>query len=350
MTEIQRACYESDEEGLCSPSPTETIRVSPLQISKPEVKESEADYGDFVLDRTESIDLYVEDVVRESSPSVEKSFRYHSDVGPSAKKFRAGRISDELRNALGIGKHDIPEYIYRMRKMGFINGYPPGYLKKAIERDDSNNVLQFHMLDDKVSSTDVLERADSPPPRINAEKMIYYCGFNQSYRDLRDRENFRIPPFLEFVAFHQDILNEKHARKLEARRRMHRREIKIVRKARIELSKDEVVILDPPPPPPPPSMLNNSSDEDIIIIDCESRKTPSPSQSSKVLKGSSIGIMMGTPVLTRRRLDEEAEVDEQKPSLDKFSKGIVPFEAREEQTPHKGFLKKIMGKIKKITG
>ncbi|KIH50174.1 hypothetical protein ANCDUO_19749, partial [Ancylostoma duodenale] len=68
--------------------------------------------------------------------------RYHFDGPPSEKKFRAGRISDELRNALGIGRNDIPEYIYRMRRMGFINGYPPGYLKKRTFQHSNVVVIQ----------------------------------------------------------------------------------------------------------------------------------------------------------------------------------------------------------------
>ncbi|VDQ07937.1 unnamed protein product [Trichobilharzia regenti] len=33
----------------------------------------------------------------------------------------------KLRKALGLGRHDIPIHIYRMRSLG----YPPGWLKKA---------------------------------------------------------------------------------------------------------------------------------------------------------------------------------------------------------------------------
>lgn len=50
----------------------------------------------------------------------------------SLSLFRPGRISDSLREALGIGRYDIPEWIYRMRDKGFIDGYPPGYLAEVI--------------------------------------------------------------------------------------------------------------------------------------------------------------------------------------------------------------------------
>lgn len=194
MAEVLSTRFESDDEdGRCTPSPepeTKKRKLSPLRLLHSEVmKGSEADYGDFVLDRTESINLDPDDIaIMESSSgnddsslwkekilsslltgqedensnhSVKKAApkknngcfncdgdhhlnecpepkdmkkirmrqtemrnnrnntsRYHD--GTSEKKFRAGRISDELRSALGIGKHDIPEYIYRMRRMGFI--------------------------------------------------------------------------------------------------------------------------------------------------------------------------------------------------------------------------------------
>ncbi|VDN28676.1 unnamed protein product [Gongylonema pulchrum] len=47
--------------------------------------------------------------------------------------FRPGYVSDSLRDALGIGKHDIPEWIYRMRQKGFVEGYPPGYLDQVTQ-------------------------------------------------------------------------------------------------------------------------------------------------------------------------------------------------------------------------
>nr|CDJ84737.1 PSP domain containing protein [Haemonchus contortus] len=420
--EAQSTRFDSDdEEGRCTPSPepeTKKRRLSDKLLPADVMKGNEADYGDFVLDRTESMSIDADDLAILDSTSGKEdcstwkekvlsslltgqedengnrsakknppkknngcfncdgdhhlnecpepkdmrkirqrqtemrsrnsTTRYH-DGTSSEKKFRAGRISDDLRNALGIGKHDIPEYIYRMRRMGFIRGYPPGYLKKAIDRDDSNEVLKFHMVDEKSSCKEERsDRPDSPPPIINADRMIYYCGFNQYYRDLRDYENFRVPPFHEFVAFHQETLNKMHERKLEERRRRREREAKLPKKpVDDQLEDGEVIILEPPPPPP--EMAND--DDDVIIIDCEPRKTPSPPiETCSTPKGCSTGIMLGTPVLTRKRNGEECKLcDESKPSLENFSKGIVPFEAHEEETPHKGFLKKIMSKLKKIT-
>lgn len=48
---------------------------------------------------------------------------------PKFAKFKAGSISDELRQALGLRASQLPPYIYRMRMLG----YPPGHLQDAIK-------------------------------------------------------------------------------------------------------------------------------------------------------------------------------------------------------------------------
>ncbi|KAH7678312.1 PSP family protein, partial [Aphelenchoides avenae] len=55
--------------------------------------------------------------------------RFHEE---SNKSFRPGYISDELRDALGIRHNELPGWIYRMRRKGFIEGYPPAYLKRSV--------------------------------------------------------------------------------------------------------------------------------------------------------------------------------------------------------------------------
>lgn len=55
-----------------------------------------------------------------------KTERYHVDFDKFGQ-FQAGVISDDLRKALGMGRRDLPSYIYRMR----LYGYPPGWLEDA---------------------------------------------------------------------------------------------------------------------------------------------------------------------------------------------------------------------------
>lgn len=65
--------------------------------------------------------------------------RYHLEVDcdPVQGRFVAGAPSDELLRALGVRKHHLPEYIYRMRQLG----YPPGWLLDA--QDETSGVNLF---------------------------------------------------------------------------------------------------------------------------------------------------------------------------------------------------------------
>lgn len=53
--------------------------------------------------------------------------RYHVDANQKFAHLEAGRVSDELRNALGMRPGDLPMHVYRMRALG----YPPGWLEAA---------------------------------------------------------------------------------------------------------------------------------------------------------------------------------------------------------------------------
>lgn len=57
----------------------------------------------------------------------DKAERYHLDVDQRFGHFLPGQISDELKQALGLKKRELPMYIYKMR----VYGYPPGWLEDA---------------------------------------------------------------------------------------------------------------------------------------------------------------------------------------------------------------------------
>ncbi len=90
------------------------------------------------------------------------SGRYHApsdrnNEDASGVSFRPGRLSAHLLDALEISSNEIPEWIYRMRRKGFENGYPPGYLKLAIvgdgggKRGDDGALLAFHVDEEKTA-------------------------------------------------------------------------------------------------------------------------------------------------------------------------------------------------------
>ncbi|CDK13589.1 PSP domain-containing protein [Caenorhabditis elegans] len=64
--------------------------------------------------------------------------------------------------------------------------------------------------------------------------------------------------------------------------------------------------------------------------------------------GESISEFIGTPIFSRRDVTG-TWIEDTVPSLEAFSVGIVPFEAKEEEKP-RGIFKKIMSTLKGITG
>ena len=56
----------------------------------------------------------------------EGSGRFHEE-STVKDEIAPGKISDSLREALGIGERELPEWIYRMREKGLLEGYPPAY-------------------------------------------------------------------------------------------------------------------------------------------------------------------------------------------------------------------------------
>ncbi|KHN80268.1 Uncharacterized protein Tcan_12290 [Toxocara canis] len=282
----------------------------------------------------------------------------------SNSSIRPGHISDELREALGIGPRDIPEWIYRMRQLGFVDGYPPAYLKQAIGTSEGA-LLEFHVEDGTFlsGSASAKKRTDSGglPPRINADQIINYYGFNCYSHDLNDREqNFRVPDIHDFIDYHQVVLSERfwaeqrilenessesktHAKQrgspLDENRKKQRpsptdEDVEVID---VDLETDvegDVCVL--PSSPTIPAYLSQRSDSaaegDVV--------TPKRVESSPALLGSSTGVLCGTPIALRAN-------QMKKPGLDEFRAGVVPFKHEPDSTSHRGFFTALMKKIRK---
>lgn len=63
--------------------------------------------------------------------------RYHNDVEQKFGNFLPGKMSKELRKAMGLADNELPLYIYRMRMLG----YPPGWLEHAKVRASGLNLF-----------------------------------------------------------------------------------------------------------------------------------------------------------------------------------------------------------------
>lgn len=97
------------------------------------------------------------------------SNRYYDSSG-GQDDIKPGRISNELRAALGIADNDLPIWIYRMRALG----YPPGWLNKAVV--DTEDIFDTDTLHE--GSSGVKRGSSSQEVQYDHSKLIEYPGFN----------------------------------------------------------------------------------------------------------------------------------------------------------------------------
>ncbi|XP_075033967.1 zinc finger CCHC domain-containing protein 8 [Mixophyes fleayi] len=99
--------------------------------------------------------------------------RYHAEeVAERFGKFKPGVISEELQEALGITNNHLPQFIYRMRQLG----YPPGWLKDA-ELENSG----LSLYDGRDTSDGEIEDESLTNKKhisYDVSKLISYPGFN----------------------------------------------------------------------------------------------------------------------------------------------------------------------------
>lgn len=82
-----------------------------------------------------------------------------------------GKISDKLRRALDLRRHEIPPYVYGMRTLG----YPPGWLQEALITNTKIQMFDFHgcAVNDTKSENKI----------IDPDKVVEYPGFNVPLED-----------------------------------------------------------------------------------------------------------------------------------------------------------------------
>ncbi|CAJ0959062.1 unnamed protein product, partial [Mesorhabditis belari] len=277
--------------------------------------------------------------------------RYHTEEATTSDKFRPGRISDALRKAMGLGRDDLPEHIYRMRKMGFVNGYPPGYLKKALVKSEDGETLSFIMDAPPSMAAKIIPttRKGADPPKVDQKK---------------DREkNFNIPPFDIFI----EMLQEEQNRLFKEAKREKAKQVPVKSSRTEQLRVKEEVDMDV-------DRVNGDADEvrsiqsigdeknedesisEMFTIDTQPTATPETPkgkvlsdvvETPKLARGSSTSIISGTPVIQYRssvtgNLIESGSL----PDISAFAAGVQPFERNEEVSEKKGFFKKAFASIK----
>lgn len=91
--------------------------------------------------------------------------RYHSEDSQKYGHLVPGKISKQLRDALGLYDYEAPHYIYLMRKLG----YPPGWLEEA--KIEHSNLDMFDIDGKHVKNNPKKHGLDE-------SKIINYPGFN----------------------------------------------------------------------------------------------------------------------------------------------------------------------------
>ncbi|XP_022915999.1 zinc finger CCHC domain-containing protein 8 homolog [Onthophagus taurus] len=112
--------------------------------------------------------------------------RYHMEEDQKYSQFSPGKISEHLRDALGIYKDELPPYIYKMR----LFGYPPGWLEEAKIEQSNMSLFNIEGKEDYNSKNKVTTN-------INVDKIVEYPGFNMPIEEgIKDEYNLHdCPPF-----------------------------------------------------------------------------------------------------------------------------------------------------------
>ncbi|XP_065066797.1 zinc finger CCHC domain-containing protein 8-like [Rhopilema esculentum] len=139
-----------------------------------------------------------QDFVSKFGGSPSNDSRYHDGEQERFKSFKAGIISENLREALCIGKDELPPYIYKMRTLG----YPPGYVKST-----STGLLMYG------KEGQIQDSYDGEEGEIQGQNVtheVQYPGFNSPMEEgVIDRSiDYGMPPFEEWRFFEH---NRSHA-------------------------------------------------------------------------------------------------------------------------------------------
>ncbi|XP_058831478.1 zinc finger CCHC domain-containing protein 8 homolog [Topomyia yanbarensis] len=135
---------------------------------------------------------------------MKRTDRYHVDLEQKYGHIVPGRLTDGLRQALGLGKRDLPMHIYRMRMFG----YPPGWLEEA--KVTHSGLQLFDSDGTPVLDSDESEgEIDIVKMKYDVRKIISFPGFNTSAGKefFDDSKFFGVPPRLEHQSREEMIKN-----------------------------------------------------------------------------------------------------------------------------------------------
>ncbi|XP_035436246.2 zinc finger CCHC domain-containing protein 8 homolog [Spodoptera frugiperda] len=122
--------------------------------------------------------------------------RYHVEDDQKYGHLIPGRISGQLRHALGLKRNELPLHIYRMRLLG----YPPGWLEEA--RISHSGISMFDSMGNAIQDPEEEEGEVAEPgskDKFDIKKILDFPGFNvpASSRYIEESQQFGLPPMSE---------------------------------------------------------------------------------------------------------------------------------------------------------
>uniref|UniRef100_A0A1I7UHM8 PSP domain-containing protein n=1 Tax=Caenorhabditis tropicalis TaxID=1561998 RepID=A0A1I7UHM8_9PELO len=269
---------------------------------------------------------------RESAGEIRRNHKSYETVGLSQQKqgqqsYKPGEISQKLRDALALGSNDIPEHIYRMRRLGFIKGYPPGWLRKAIKATDTIRVFS--------SESEEKDNETMKPPELDMSKIICYPGFNGDCSKYNDREKFKVPPINDFCTGYQEELNEIYKKQ----RKLDKRKLKSASKHKKftnDDDDDDIMIIENEQKKNELDTFSTPGEDGVVVVlgTVNEEEAPATPIRKDVNMGQSMSALVGTPVFVQ-------DLTPVAP-LEAFAAGIQPFQAQQEEVENKGIFRKLM--------
>lgn len=227
-------------------------------------------------------------------------------------EIKPGAISPQLRQALGIGKDELPVWIYRMRALG----YPPGWLRKAV-------IDEVNIFDTDVES--VPTEKQSSAVQYDYSKFIPYPGFNTPLPEnsVDYHYYFNMPAMLP----HQQL---DYAKSIFSQQTQQENDKSINRD---EKNSPKITMNDK-------NEIKTKREEPPECISPDIDESPSPNISlNRTASNTSIKLISkGSPMPTAGR----------KPSLDKFSEGMSELLYFQNLPTSTGVFKGMQGVISTI--
>ncbi|XP_071529999.1 zinc finger CCHC domain-containing protein 8 homolog isoform X2 [Panulirus ornatus] len=219
--------------------------------------------------------------------------RYHEDIENKYGQFQPGKLSENLRHALGLKPYQLPLFIYRMRVLG----YPPGWLLDA--EVHQTDVKMYDGSGKSVSHPNTEDGEIEPTSvKYKPERLVSFPGFNDPVpRGVRDEcHRYNFPPMqhhhqrTEFLRFMNMNKAEAYRKKKlkDSQLRSEAVDANVTSSSEMEVDESGInkaaeIVFNPPLPEdplPPPPPLECPSPPQVKVLDVEEGEICEDSQTS----------------------------------------------------------------------